>query len=501
MPLNELFWTGQEVYIKEVFMPVIIGMAIFLPVIIVLFVFGFWRRYRLWKLGQPENRAENWPARLMTTLAVALANVRILGVRELYPGLMHSLIFGGTSLLFLGKIIRLFSFGGLTIPPKSIFLYASLIAEIGAVLILIGGGMALYRRYVRKPPRLDTQPEDTLVFVWAFLLILTGFMVKGFRIAISDVKPPDWALWSPVGYLISHVFPIFAAEIKNEILVWHRTLIHAIPAFIFLGYIWVIRSRLQHVLLSPLNVFFRSRNPKGRLKPIDLEATEVFGVSKIEDFTWKMLLDLDACTRCGRCQDRCPAHLTEKPLSPKKLVIDLKDHLHARAPQILRARAKGTEPEDIPPLVGKVIEESVLWTCTTCRSCMEHCPVYIEQLDKIVDLRRYQVLMEGKFPAELNSFFRNMETNSNPWGIGFASRGEWAEGLDVKLINEHPEAEFLFWVGCAGSFDDEGKKVAKAMVSIMNKAGLNYAILGTEEKCCGDSARRLGNEYLFQMQA
>ena len=193
--------------------------------------------------------------------------------------------------------------------------------------------------------------------------------------------------------------------------------------------------------------------------------------------------------------------MTEKPLSPKKLVIDLKDHLHARAPQILKARAKGTEPEDIPPLVGKVIEENVLWTCTTCRSCMEHCPVYVEQMDKIVDLRRYQVLMEGKFPSELNSFFRNMETNSNPWGIGFASRGEWAEGLDVKLINEHPDAEFLFWVGCAGSFDDEGKKVAKALVSIMNKAGLNYAILGAEEKCCGDSARRLGNEYLFQMQA
>ena len=501
MPLRELFWAGQEVYITKVFMPIIIGIAIFLPVIIVLFVLGFWRRYRLWKLGQPENRAENWPARLITTLAVALANIRILGVRELYPGLMHSLIFGGTALLFLGKIIRLLSFGGLTTPPQSIFLYASLIAEIGAVLILIGGGMAVYRRYVRKPPRLDTKPEDTLIFVWAFLLILTGFMVKGFRIAISDVKPPDWAIWSPVGYLISHAFPTFATEIKNEILVWHRTLIHALPAFIFLGYIWVIRSRLQHILLSPLNVFFRSLNPKGRLKSIDLEAVEVFGAAKIEDFTWKQLLDLDACTRCGRCQDHCPAYLTEKPLSPKKIINDLKDHLHLRAPQVIKAKARGTDLEEAPPLIGSVIEEDELWTCTTCRSCMEHCPIFIEHVDKMVDMRRYQVLMESKFPQELTQVFRGLETNSNPWGMGRDTRGDWIRKLEVPVMSEMSgeDIDFLFFVGCIRSFDDRNKKVSMAMARILDHLGVKFAILGIEEGCCGDPARRVGNEYLYQI--
>jgi Fe-S oxidoreductase/nitrate reductase gamma subunit len=503
LPLSELFWAGQEVYLTKVFMPIIIGMAIFLPVIIVLFLLGFWRRYRLWKLGQPEKRAEKWPTRLMTTLAVALANIRIIRVRELYPGLMHLLIFGGTALLLLGKITRLFSLGRLATPPQNIFLYASLVSEIGAVLILIGGGMAVYRRYIRKPDRLDTKPEDTLVFVWAFLLILTGFMVKGFRIAISDVNPTDWAAWSPVGYLMSHAFPTFATDVKNEILVWHRALIHALPAFIFLGYIWTIRSRLQHMLLSPLNIFFRSLKSKGVLKHIDLEAVEVFGAAKIEDFTWKQLLDLDACTRCGRCQDHCPAYLTEKPLSPKKVINDLKDHMHARAPQVIKAKAKGADAEEVPPLTGSVIEEDELWTCTTCRSCMEHCPVFIEHVDTIVDMRRCQVLMESKFPQELTQVFRGLETNSNPWGMGRDLRADWIKELEVPLVSEigGKDIDYLFFVGCIRSLDDRNKKVSEAFAKILNHIGVKFAILGIEEGCCGDPARRVGNEYLYQILA
>jgi len=375
-------------------MPIIIGVAIFSPVIIALFVFGFWRRYRLWRLGQADKRSEKWFTRLMSTLAVALANIRILRLSELYPGLMHGLIFGGAALLFLGKIIRLFSFGGLTVPPQSIYLYASLIAEIGGVLILIGGGMAIYRRYVRRPPRLDTVPEDTLVFVWAFFLILAGFMVKGFRIAISEVSPTDWAMWSPVGYLVSHAFPTFVTEIENEILVWHRTLIHVIPAFIFLGYIWVIRSRLQHVLLSPLNVFFRSLKPKGALAPIDLETAETFGASSIEDFTWKQLLDLDACTRCGRCQDVCPAYSSGKALNPKKVIQDLKTHLY----QVYPIPVVTKPVESRPDMVTEVITEEVVWDCTTCRACQEACPIYVEHIDKIIDMRRSLTMERSQLP-------------------------------------------------------------------------------------------------------
>jgi Fe-S oxidoreductase/nitrate reductase gamma subunit len=432
-------------------------------------------------------------SRVKSLLIEGIAHTRIL--KDLYPGLIHLLLFLGFLIPFTVMVITQFVFTLSSVPARLLSLGLDLIG-LAAISSLL---LAMYRRYIARPSRLDNQSEDFIALILLLFILLTGFFLEGLRLSVIS---QDTQAWAPIGKAVASLFNLTGMSTGAKGLM--AILIFRIHFFLVLATIaYIPYSKLFHLISSPMNMIFRSLEPKGTLTPLDLEdeKAESFGVAKIEEFTWKQLLDLDACTRCGRCQDRCPAHLTEKPLSPKRLVIDLKDHLHARAPQILEARAKGTEPEEIPPLVGKIIEENVIWTCTTCRSCMEHCPVYVEQVNKIVDMRRHQVLMESKFPAELNSFFRNMETNSNPWGIGFASRAEWAEGLDVKLINEHPDAEYLFWVGCAGSFDEEGKKVAKAMVSIMKKAGLNFAILGTEEKCCGDSARRLGNEYLFQMQA
>lgn len=492
--LRELFWAAQEVYITEVFMPIIIIAAILFPIIIALFVFGFWRRCWLWMAGQKENRFEKWPTRLISTLAVAIANIRILRWNELYPGLMHLFMFGGAALFVLGKIIRLFSFIGLTVPPQSIYLYASLISEIGAVLILIGGGMAVYRRYIRRPPRLDTVSEDTLVFVWAFLLILTGFMIKGFRIAISEVSPPDWAMWSPVGYLISHAFPTFVTEIENEILVWHRTLIHAIPAFAFLGYIWVIRSRLQHILLAPLNVFFRSLKPAGALTPIDFETTETFGVANIEHFTWKQLLDLDACTRCGRCQDACPAYFSGKALNPKQVIQDLKTHLYEVYPiPLLRKPIESRQD-----MISEAITEEVIWDCTTCRACQQACPIYVEHVDKIVDMRRNLAMERSQFPETVQEALKSLGAREHPWRGTTATRTDWAEGLEVKVLSEDSDIDILYWVGCTAALDDRNMKVSAATAKILQAAGINFGILGAEESCCGDPARRMGDEYLFQ---
>jgi len=475
-------------------MPIIIGVAIFFPVIMLLLLLGLGRHFRLWRLGQADDRSDKWLTRLMSTLAVTIANIRILRVKELYPGLMHSLIFGGTALLFLGKIIRLFSLGGVTVPPQSIYLYASLISEIGGVLILIGGGMAIYRRYIRRPARLDTKPEDTLVFSWAFLLILTGFMVKGFRIAVGDVDPTDWAMWSPVGYLISNIFPTFDTGIRNEILVWHRALIHTIPAFIFLGYIWVIRSRLQHVLISPLNVFFRSLKPKGELNPIDFETTELFGAAKIEDFTWKQLMDLDACTRCGRCQDACPANFSGKALSPKQVIQDLKSHLHEVYPVPLV-----TKPvESRPDMISEAVTEEVIWDCTTCRACQQACPVYVEHVDKIIDMRRNLAMERAQFPESAQQALQSLGARGHPFRGTTATRTDWTEGLEVKVLAEDSDIDILYWVGCAGALDERNIKVSIAIAKILQAAGINFGILGGEETCCGDPARRMGDEYLFQ---
>jgi len=431
--------------------------------------------------------------RIKSFLMEGIVHTRIL--KDFYPGLIHLLLFLGFLIPFTVIVITQFVF---TLPPLLARLLSLALDLIGlaAIASLI---LAMYRRYVTRPSRLDNKAEDLIALILILFILLTGFTLEGLRLSVIG---KDAQAWAPLGKAIAALFDLTGMSTSAKGLL--ALLIFRIHFFLVLGTIaYIPYSKLFHMISSPMNMIFRSLEPKGALTHLDLEdeKAESFGVTKIEEFTWKQLLDLDACTRCGRCQDRCPAYLTEKPLSPKKLITDLKDHMHARAPQILEAKSRGTDLEQVPPLVGNVIEEGVLWTCTTCRSCLEHCPVYVENVDKIVDMRRYQVLMESKFPAELNAFFRNMETNSNPWGIGFASRAEWTKGLEVKLINEHPDAEFLFWVGCAGSFDEEGKKIAQAMVSIMNKAGLNFAILGTEEKCCGDSARRLGNEYLFQMQA
>jgi Fe-S oxidoreductase len=497
---NQLFWTSQQVYITNVFLPIFIGFSVLCVGLLALFVLSFWRQhYRYWRLGKEEDRLGQVAARLKTVLAVIFANSRI--GEETFPGIMHFLIFWGAVFIFLGKIIRVFSFlVPLTNSPQSIFLYASFISEFGGVLVIIGGGTAVIRRYIVKPSRLDTKPERTLIFVWGFLLLVTGYFIKGYRMAAVGIHvPSDWLFWAPVSYPISKFFFILPSNPLNELLVWHRVLIHALPAFILLAYVIVSRSPLQHLFLSPLNIFFRSLKPKSVLNPLpDIEKTETFGVREISEFTWKQLLDLEACTSCGRCQDVCPAYLSQKPLSPKKMTQDLKEHLWREGPVLVSTAIEKRDPKSI---MGTIVTEDELWACTACMACEEVCPVYIEQIVRNIDLRRYLVLMETKFPSGLKPVFKNLMNNKNPWGMGRGLRAEWAKPLKASMLSKGADRGILFWVGCAGSFDDRNIEVAISLVSILQSLRIPFWILGTEEECCGDPARRTGNEYLFQTVA
>jgi len=450
-----------------------------------VFTYGLQRRTRLWKIGQQDSRSDNIGKRIKSFLVEGIVHRRIL--QDVYPGLIHLFLFMGVLVPFVVIVIVQFMF---TLPSplsKLLSLFLDLIALFGLGSLVL----AFYRRYVTRPSRLDSRLDDFISLAFLFLIFGTGLIIESLRLSIIG---KDIHSWAPIGTVLASLIHTFGLSVSTKGFL--AMLFFRIHFFLVLGFIaYIPYSKLFHIVSSPLNMIFRSLEPKGALTHMDLEdeKAESFGVAKIKEFTWKQLLDLDACTRCGRCQDHCPAHLTEKPLSPKDIILDLQNHLHKH----------GKKTDEAPALVGNVVQEDTLWACTSCRNCMEHCPVYVEHVDKIIDMRRYQVLMESKFPEELMEAFRGLEKNSNPWGLGFDARVDWVEELDVPILSEMQgeEIEYLFFVGCIRSYDDRNKKVSKAMARILNHLGIKFAILGIEEGCCGDPARRVGNEYLYQILA
>ncbi|MFC2163865.1 heterodisulfide reductase-related iron-sulfur binding cluster [Acidobacteriota bacterium] len=466
---------------------------IFLVLIaIAVLLWGISRRVGLWKMGQTETRSEGMAFRIKSFIREGLFHSRIL--QDVFPGTIHLFIFIG----FLLPLVVIFIAQFMFTLPLILARILSLLLDLIALAALIALILALYRRYVRRPDRLDNKPDDLISLLLILSIILTGFLVEGLRLSVIA---RETHVWAPIGTALAALINITGLSTGTKGL--SAMIVFRIHFFLVLATLaYIPFSKLFHIISSSLNMIFRSLKPKGILTPMDFEDEEAesFGISSIHEFTWKQLMDLDACTRCGRCQDHCPAYLTEKPLSPKKLIQDLKEHFHIKAPLFQK---EGLSQENTSPLVGETIEEDVLWACTTCRSCMEHCPVYVEHIDKVVDMRRYQVMMESKFPEELQVAFRGLETNSNPWGMGSATRAEWIEEMHVPLMSELDgnEVDFLFFVGCIRSFDDRNKKVSLAMAQILNHLGVKFAILGMEEGCCGDPARRVGNEYLYQSLA
>jgi Fe-S oxidoreductase/nitrate reductase gamma subunit len=371
-------------------------------------------------------------------------------------------------------------------------LFFSLLVDTFALLVLVAVIYMTIRRFIIKPEAYNTTPMDSAVIYGLLTVVTLSYLYfEVFSIAHHSGTERLSFIGAPLARIVTDSGISASAVSFHFNFSWW---LHILIVFGFIAY--VPYSKYFHMFAGSFNVLVRDDEPLGALEPIDIEHSEIFGVEKASDYTWKDLLDTFACMECGRCQDVCPAFASEKPLSPKMVIFNLKKHLLDNGKKYIAGMR-----DEIDALMKETVTEGEIWTCTTCGACMYVCPVEIEHIPKLVGLRQGQVLMESKFPSELNQFFKNMETNSNPWGIGFAERADWAKDLDVKSIKEHPDAEYLVWVGCAGSFDERGKKITKALVKILNKAEIDFAILGTEEKCCGDSSKRLGNEYLFQMQA
>lgn len=464
----------------------ITGCAFFIPVI---------TKIRIILAGQPEPRFSALGRRFFSTLTKVFLQRCTLKNERVWTGLMHVLIFYG-ALTFdtftvnhtlEGFISDFYLFG------SSLFgKFFSFSVDLFSILILVGVVFLACRRFVLRLPAYNTTPLDSAVI---YLLITSATLSFLYFECFAIAHHPETQRWAFLGGMLSSL--VQKANLSPALISQHFKIswwVHLLVVYGFIAY--VPHSKYFHMFAGPVNVFFNKKQAMSSLPHLDIEHQETFGLEKALDFTWKDLLDAFACVECGRCQDACPAFTTEKALSPKMIIFNLRHHLEENKNFIIHQKR-----HELPSLLSNTFTPDEIWACTTCGACMHVCPVEIEHIPKLLGLRQSEVLMEGKFPPELNSFFRNLETNSNPWGIGFASRAEWAESLEVKTLAEHPEAEYLLWVGCALSFDDAGKKIARSLVKLLQQAGVDFAILGQEEKCCGDSAKRLGNEYLYQMLA
>jgi Fe-S oxidoreductase/nitrate reductase gamma subunit len=469
----------------------------------------FYQRIQNWERGQPDRRRVNRKTlhrRLRDFRAGVLMRTLL---RDGAAGVMHSLIYFPFMILFAVTVVLETNH---QMPRNLKFLHGTtyqghaFVGEVAGVLFLTGVLWAIVRRYIQRPYRIriKTRPEHGLILFTFLLIGLTGFLVEALRIAMDE--RPDFEKWSFVGYGLSNVFTDLGhAE------AWHQVLwtTH------FFGFVLLLlllpTTMLRHMFTSPLNMYLGDRDrPKGAMKPLpNLMETELetFGANTIEDFTWKQLLDLDSCTMCGRCTAVCPAHATGKPLDPREIVLKVGHVMAATAPNGPISPPIGQDSEltvSANSVFERVTAEEI-WACTSCKACDEHCPVNIEILDKILDMRRYLSLMESNFPTELGNAYRSMENQENPWGMSQSERADWATGVPqgVPIVDGSSpfEHEYLYWVGCAGSFDDKNRKVTVATAKLLHRAGIDFAILGPSEKCTGDPARRSGNEYIFQMLA
>jgi Fe-S oxidoreductase len=481
--------------------------AITVAIILAAFV----RRMRIWRLGKPQSVTDNLGARITNLLTMGAATSRVKNDR--FAGVMHWCIYSSfamltlvTALLALDDYLPLIfgSHAEHAFLKGGIYLFYSLVGDTFGLVGLLGVGMAVYRRYVKPPAKLtwDKRDEDAIIVGLLGLVLFTGILVEGLRIAGSEIPAGHeyWSYWSPAGWVLAKVVSGLSDQTALDL---HQGFwwFHVVSAFTLLGLMSV--TKFRHIVFAPANAFLKRPKTQLYLAPMGnieelIESGAGLGAGKLQDFTWKQLFDADTCVRCGRCTAVCPAWTAGQPLSPMAIIQDMKTYMNHAGPLLIAGKDPATELKG--ELVGDYIKDESLWACRTCGACVQECPVMIEHVPSIVDMRRYLVMEQSRIPASAQSALQNIEQRGHPWRGTQLTRETWieqlrAEGIDVPIFDG--SQEYLYWVGCSGALVERNVPITQSVVKLLIESGTSFGVLGQTETCNGDPARRLGNEFLY----
>jgi Fe-S oxidoreductase/nitrate reductase gamma subunit len=501
-PISEatrpLMWNISNVWLMYALF--IIAMAVF--------AWGVYKRVEFWRQGKSDKeRLSDWGKRLKVLLREIVFQRQVRN--SSFPGIFHCLVFYSFAVLVVTTLVVMIEYDAghllgrkLNLFQGFIYVFFSVASELAGILVLVGIGMAVYRRYGRKPVTLPNAREDGLVLLMIAGMVVTGYLIEGLRIAVLG---DPWKMLSPVGWGISMFFAGMdesAGKTLHASLWWFHTVLA-------MGWIAMIPyTKFVHLLSLPTNIFFSKLKPRGELRRDDIEklmessddAELKIGIQKADELTWKQRLDLDTCVSCGRCEEVCPAYLadTDKEyFTPRQIVARLKKALDE-----LPAKTNGNKggTAEIADIVGKVFDEEFIWHCRTCSACMEVCPGLIEHVDTLMEVRRNEVLIQGRMPEEAGRALRLFETSGNPFGPQ-SERIDWINQMKIRVVKPGEKVDVLYWIGCCVTFDPQKHKIASDLCRLMEKCGIDFGVLGEDEKCCGDPVRLFGQEMLFQQAA